>query len=91
VISPSQGLYLHRTAQHRETKDKHPCPKRDSNPRSGVLALKAHVATGLDGTYKRKALITVTGLKRLRNESCKSDENCKKLKEFKVTDQKCTV
>jgi hypothetical protein len=34
VISPSQGLYLHRTTQHRKTRDKHPCLKRDSNPRS---------------------------------------------------------
>jgi hypothetical protein len=34
VISPSQGLYLHRTIQHRKTRDKHPCFKRDSNPRS---------------------------------------------------------
>jgi hypothetical protein len=40
VVSPSQGLYLHRTAQHRETKDKHPCPKRDSKPRFSVRALK---------------------------------------------------
>jgi hypothetical protein len=34
VISPSQGLYLHRTTQHRKTRDKHPCLERDSNPRS---------------------------------------------------------
>jgi hypothetical protein len=34
VISPSQGLYLHRTTQHRKTRDKHPCLGRDSNPRS---------------------------------------------------------
>jgi hypothetical protein len=27
-----RGLYLHRT-QHRNTRDKHPCPQRDSNPR----------------------------------------------------------
>jgi hypothetical protein len=34
VISPSsQGLYLHRTTQHRKTRDK-PCLERDSNPRS---------------------------------------------------------
>jgi hypothetical protein len=25
VISPSQGLYIHRTTQHRRTRDKHPC------------------------------------------------------------------
>jgi hypothetical protein len=31
AISPSQGLCLHRTTQHRNTKDKHPCPERDSN------------------------------------------------------------
>jgi hypothetical protein len=40
VISSSQGLYLHRTTQHRQTRKKHPCLKRDSNPRSGVQALK---------------------------------------------------
>jgi hypothetical protein len=34
VIIPSQGLYLHRTTQHRKTRAKHPCLKRDSNPRS---------------------------------------------------------
>jgi hypothetical protein len=34
VISPSQGLYLHRTTQQRKTRDKHPCLERDSNPRS---------------------------------------------------------
>jgi hypothetical protein len=34
VISSSQGLYLHRTTQHRKTRDKHPCLERDSNPRS---------------------------------------------------------
>jgi hypothetical protein len=34
VISPSQGLYLHRTTQHRKTRDKYPCLERDSNPRS---------------------------------------------------------
>jgi hypothetical protein len=34
VISPSQGLYLHRTTQHRKTRDKHPCFERDPNPRS---------------------------------------------------------
>jgi hypothetical protein len=46
VISTSQGLYVHRTTQHAQNKDKHPCPKRNSNPRSSVLELKAHVATG---------------------------------------------
>jgi hypothetical protein len=40
VISWSQGLYLHRTTQHRGTKNLHPCPKRDSNPRSSVGSLK---------------------------------------------------
>jgi hypothetical protein len=34
VISPSQSLYLQRTTQHRKTRDKHPCLKRDSYPRS---------------------------------------------------------
>jgi hypothetical protein len=51
VISPSQGLYLHRTTQHRKTKDKHPCPERDSNPLCSMRALNAHAsdrtATGL--------------------------------------------
>jgi hypothetical protein len=28
-----RGLYLHRTTQHRNTRDKHQCPQRDSNPR----------------------------------------------------------
>jgi hypothetical protein len=32
VISPSQGLYLHRTTQ--KDADKHPCLEQDSNPRS---------------------------------------------------------
>jgi hypothetical protein len=32
LISPSQGLYLHRTTQHRKTRDKHPYLERDSNP-----------------------------------------------------------
>jgi hypothetical protein len=39
----SQGHYLHRTTQHRH-KDKHPCPKRGSSPRSSVRALKAHAS-----------------------------------------------
>jgi hypothetical protein len=33
-ISPSQGLYLHRTTQHRMTRDKNPYLERDSNQRS---------------------------------------------------------
>jgi hypothetical protein len=33
-ISPAQGLYLHRTTQHRKTQTKHPCPEQDSNLRS---------------------------------------------------------
>jgi hypothetical protein len=32
--SRHRGLYLHRTTQHINTTDKHPCPQRDSNPRS---------------------------------------------------------
>jgi hypothetical protein len=44
VISPSRGLYLHRTTQHRETKDRHPCPERDSKQRSTVRELKAHAS-----------------------------------------------
>jgi hypothetical protein len=32
VIRPSQGFYLHRTTQHRKTRDEHPCLERDSNP-----------------------------------------------------------
>jgi hypothetical protein len=34
VMTPSQGLYLHRTTQHRKTRDKHSCLDRDSNPQS---------------------------------------------------------
>jgi hypothetical protein len=29
-----RGLYLHMTTQHTDTRDKHPCSERDSNPRS---------------------------------------------------------
>jgi hypothetical protein len=29
-----RDLYLHRTTQHINTRDKHPCPQRDSNPRT---------------------------------------------------------
>jgi hypothetical protein len=51
AISPSQGLYLHRTAQHSENKDINWCRKWDSNWRSGVRALSARslnrAATGL--------------------------------------------
>jgi hypothetical protein len=50
IISSSQGLYLHRTTQHRRIKDEHACPERNSNPRSSVRAFKARpsdcVATG---------------------------------------------
>jgi hypothetical protein len=28
-----RGLYVHRTTQHTDTTDKHPCPQQDSNPR----------------------------------------------------------
>jgi hypothetical protein len=28
-----RDLYLHRTTQHINTRDKHPCPERNSNPR----------------------------------------------------------
>jgi hypothetical protein len=41
VIISSQGLYLHPATEHRKTKDKISCPKRDSNPRSSVRAFKA--------------------------------------------------
>jgi hypothetical protein len=44
VISPSQGLYLHRTTQHRKTRDKHPCLKWDSNPRSQQPPAKTHAS-----------------------------------------------
>jgi hypothetical protein len=44
MISWLQDLYVHRTTKHRKTKDKHLCPKRDSNPRSSVQALKSHAA-----------------------------------------------
>jgi hypothetical protein len=33
-ISKTQGLYLHRTTQHRKNADKHPCSERGSKPRS---------------------------------------------------------
>jgi len=33
-FSPTQGLYLHRTTQHRKNVDTHPCPEQDSNLRS---------------------------------------------------------
>jgi hypothetical protein len=46
AISPSHGLYLHRTAQRRETKDKHPYLKRDSNPRPSVPARQTGAASG---------------------------------------------
>jgi hypothetical protein len=42
VISPSQGHYLHRTTYNGDTKDKHPCPERDSNLRSSLRELKSH-------------------------------------------------
>jgi hypothetical protein len=44
VISPSQGLCLHRTTQRGETKDKHQCLKRDSNSRSSVRAPEARAS-----------------------------------------------
>jgi hypothetical protein len=44
VISSSQGLYLHKTTQHRETKDKHACPEQDLNPWSTIQVLKAHAS-----------------------------------------------
>jgi hypothetical protein len=31
AISSSQGLYLHTTTQHKDTREKHPCHKQDSN------------------------------------------------------------
>jgi len=36
--SPTQGLYLHRTTQHRKTQTHTSVPKRDSNPRSQCLS-----------------------------------------------------
>jgi hypothetical protein len=44
VISSSQGLYLRKTTQHRRTKDKHPCLKRDSDPRPSIWALRSHAS-----------------------------------------------
>jgi hypothetical protein len=44
VINSLQGLYLHRTTQHRKTRDKYPCPKWDSNPRSSVRAIEARAS-----------------------------------------------
>jgi hypothetical protein len=43
MIVPLQGLYLYWTTRQRESKDKRPCPKRESNRRSSVQALKARV------------------------------------------------
>jgi len=34
VIGPTQGLYLHRTTQHRKNAHTHPCSEQDSNLRS---------------------------------------------------------
>jgi hypothetical protein len=33
-LARRKGFYLHRTTQHSYTRDKHPCPEWDSNPRS---------------------------------------------------------
>jgi hypothetical protein len=44
VISPSQGLYLHRTTQHRKTRDKHPCLERDSNHDPSNQPAKIHAS-----------------------------------------------
>jgi len=33
-ISPTQGLYLHRTTHHRKNADTYPCTDQDSNLRS---------------------------------------------------------
>jgi hypothetical protein len=46
MFSSLQGLYLHRSTQYRMTKDKHPCPKRDSNPRSSKAHASDRGATG---------------------------------------------
>jgi hypothetical protein len=55
VTSPSQGPHLHRTTQHRETKDKPACLKPKPNPRHGLLAHKSRAsdrpATALDLTH----------------------------------------
>jgi hypothetical protein len=51
VISSSQGLYLHKTTQHRKTKDKQPCPERYSNPRSSVRAFKVRPSLRLRGHW----------------------------------------
>jgi hypothetical protein len=60
VISRSQGLYLHRTTQHRKTKGKHPSPERDSNPRTSVRAPKLHAS---DRTVNGSANENRSGLK----------------------------
>jgi hypothetical protein len=57
VISSSQGLKLHRTAQHTETKDKHPCPKRGSNTRSGVQKARGPRVRPLDQLLKKCVLL----------------------------------
>jgi hypothetical protein len=53
VISPSQFLYLHMTTQHRKTKDKQPCPKRDSNSRSSYERSMPTYRTTVSGNYKK--------------------------------------
>jgi hypothetical protein len=62
-IISSQGLYLHRITQHSETKDKHPCPKRDSNPQPRVRALKARAALLTQRCSKCELLVCEIKLK----------------------------
>jgi hypothetical protein len=43
-INSSPGLYVHRTAQYREIKNKYPCLKRELKSRSSGRELKTHAS-----------------------------------------------
>jgi hypothetical protein len=55
AVNLSQRLYLHGITQRRETKEKHPCLKKDSNPRSTGRKLKVQT---LDRAARRSASYT---------------------------------
>jgi hypothetical protein len=55
-----KGLYLHRTTQHINTSDKHPCPQRDSNPWSQQPRgrwITPQTARPLGSTYNSQVLL----------------------------------
>jgi hypothetical protein len=60
------SLYLHRTTQHRKTRDKHPCLNRDLNPRSSVWAIKTRAsdraATGSSCVYNYRDTVRLAEL-----------------------------